>query len=191
MKKAFSFFCAIILCISCKTAEFGTQCIDVNGMVYDFVNRPVSGYEIFAGENHKTITDITGRFTLMNLPKGLYQIIGRCDNYESYSGILDLKDKKQIVYIRIPTSSQLLDLADKSLTENRLEDAESYITRAEKTGRHITAELAFYSAVLLFRKNNNTGAIEVLKYILSTGVDDSYVKNFLNVLEKNKGNFNE
>ena len=50
MKKLMIFAMAALF-ISCKTAEFGFKTTDVNGMVYDFSNRPVAYCEISLGED--------------------------------------------------------------------------------------------------------------------------------------------
>lgn len=190
MKNALRACILIIFFVSCKTAEFGVTCIDINGMVYDFENRPVPGYEISVGPKLKSVSDITGRFTIQKVPAGTYEVLGRRELYESYRGTLELTDKKQIVHIRVPSATQLLDLADKELTENRLDSAERLIDRANGTGIH-TTESVFYTAVLKFRKHDTDGAILLLEELIASGVDDVYAVQFLAVLKKTKAVSNE
>ncbi len=167
----------LLFLVSCKTAEFGAQCIDVNGMVYDFENRPVPGYEVRLDEKRSSVTDITGRFTIGKVPVGAYQIQGTAVNYEAYGGELVLGDKRQIVYIRVPSAIQLLDLADKALTENRIEDARKYVERAESTGI-LTTEFLFYKAVVSFRSGDYPASLAIVDRIVSMGISDSYIIKF-------------
>lgn len=183
MKKNSLVFYILLLFSSCKTAEFGGSTMDVNGMMYDFENRPISGYEINIGSKYSSVSDITGRFTIQKVPIGTYEVRGKRLNYESYQGELVLKDKKQIVYIRVPSATQLLDLADKALVENNVKEAANYVERADKTGMRSTESL-FYAAVILFRRNDYKGAIYILEQLIVSGTNDAYVVQFLNDLKK-------
>jgi tetratricopeptide (TPR) repeat protein len=165
----------------CKTAEFGYKAVDVNGMVYDFSNRPVSQYTIGLGENRTAVTDITGRFVIAGAPVGTYQISGDKDGYEAYRGSIDITGRGQIVYIRVPSQSQLLELADEALGGNRIDLAESFVERARQAGPEST-ELLFYYATVKFRQKRYDQAVTYLMKARENGSHDAYLEKFLDAL---------
>jgi hypothetical protein len=157
--------------------------IDVNGMIYDFSNRPVSNYTITLGEKLTSVSDINGRFYFSKVPADTYDINGSKEGYETYKDTVTIGQKEQIIYLRIPSVSQLLDLADESLSKPNLLEAESYIQRAANIGVPST-ELFFYSAVISFRKKEYTEAINYLMEAKEAGSTDIYLEQFLNDLTK-------
>jgi hypothetical protein len=180
MKKAHIIILIVIavgLC-SCKTAEFGHSVIDVNGMVYDFANRPVPNYTVRIGEGHSSITDINGRFLVARIPTGPYLLRGEGTGFESYEGDILVNNREQIVYLRVPSFGQLLNLIDDALFKNQLTEAEGYAYRASRTGG-LTTELLFYMAVINFRQKDYMSAIENLRTAIKLGSTDIYVEKFL------------
>jgi tetratricopeptide (TPR) repeat protein len=181
LKKAVLITVILFVFYSCKTTEFGYKVIDVNGMIYDFANKPVSNYKINIGEKKSSLTDVNGRFVIEKLPIGSYAITGEKEGYENYIGDIDITSREQIVYIRIPSAGQLLELADTALEKNQLDEAEEYIKRAYDIG-DITTELLFYYATVKFRKQSYDEAIEYLQAALQRGSKDHYVEKFLEYL---------
>lgn len=161
----------------CKTAEFGRK-VDINGMVYDFSNRPVSGYTVRLGEKYAAVTDINGRFVLPGTPVGSYQITGEKDGYESHRGSVDITGRGQIVYIRAPSRAQLLELADDALGKNQIDLAESYVERAYRIGPEST-ELLFYYAAVKFRQKQYDEALTYLRTARDNGSGDEYLEKFI------------
>lgn len=174
-----SFFVALLF-VSCKTAEFGFKCVDINGMVYDFENRPVAGYAIGVGKLQAT-TDVSGRFVLRKLPSGSYGITGEKTGFEPYSGTIDVRDERQIIYVRIPSARQLLDLADISFGNGDIDEASSLVGRAERCdGRSF--ECRFYRAIAQFRLNDPVAARTTLDSMIGDGCVDPYVIRFREAL---------
>ena len=171
------------IAISCKTAELGFKVIDVNGMVYDFSNRPVSNCEISLGKRHKSSTDINGRFNLPKVPVGTYTIIGNKKSFETYSEEVIIKDKGQIIYIRIPSQNQLLNLADDALSANNFAVAEEMVERAYQIDQN-SIEMLFYYATVKFRQREYDLAINFLENARDLGSKDIYVYKFLTVLKE-------
>lgn len=168
-------FCMTALS-SCKTAEFGYRHIDVNGMVYDFSNRPVAGYRVTLGKK-ETVSDVTGRFSFLNIPVGQYVIAGSKTGYETYDGIIDAFERGQVVYLRIPSERQLLDLADASLSGNNIDAASSFVSRAAHTG-FVSEACRFYQAIVFFRKGIPESACVTLDSLIAGGCSDAYVRSF-------------
>jgi tetratricopeptide (TPR) repeat protein len=186
VKKTVLFFIIVIFLISCTTTGYGRGSGGINGMVYDFENKPVPQYIITIDEKTPVSTDINGRFYVPRVRMGGHEIKGYKEGYESYTGALAVNDRRQIVYLRVPNVSQLLDLVDAALSKNNIEEAAGYIRRAGTVGEK-TAELFFYSAVVLFRQGEYRAAVETLRDALSLGFRDEYVLKFLNDLTEGYG----
>lgn len=179
-------FFIVLFLSACNTTGYGRSSAGLNGMVYDFENKPVPQYIITVDEKTPVSTDINGRFFVPRVRMGKHEITGYKEGYESYKGPLAINDKRQIVYMRVANVSQLLDLADAALSKNNIEEAAGYIQRAGTIGEK-TAELFFYSAVVLFRQGEYQAAIETLRDALSLGFRDEYVTRFLNELTERYG----
>jgi tetratricopeptide (TPR) repeat protein len=177
------FICLAILSSSCKTAEFGFKVININGMVYDFSNKPVSNYEVILGKRYSGSTDINGRFTLLKVPLGSYKIRGSKKGYEDYNDEVIIKNKGQIIYIRIPSQNQLLTMADEALTANNFILAEEIAERAYQIDKN-NIEMLFYYAAILFRQNNLEKAASFLEDAVNLGSKDHYVQKFLTVIRR-------
>jgi tetratricopeptide (TPR) repeat protein len=174
---------AALISASCKTAEFGFKVIDINGMVYDFSNRPVPNYEVALGRKYKSSTDINGRFTLSRVPIGNYTITGHKSGFEDYSDEVIIKEKGQIIYIRIPSQNQLLNMIDEALTGNNFILAEEMAERAYQIDNN-NIEMLFYCAAAAFRQHNYRKAFSYLEAAKNLGSKDLYIEKFLTVLKE-------
>ena len=177
----FIFLALIVMAaISCKTLDSLNDLIDINGMIYDYANRPVPYCDILLNGEHSGSTDVNGRFTLQKITAGTYNIDINKSGYESCSEELTINDTRQIVYIRMPALNQLLGLADDALAGGDLTAAEEYASRAYMIN-DTTAEALFYCAVIKFRQNKYS---EAIKFLESAGspIRDMYVEKFLNIL---------
>jgi tetratricopeptide (TPR) repeat protein len=168
----------VFLFLSCQTAEFGFKTADINGMVYDFSNRPVFNYEVVLGEEYFGSTDINGRFTLLKVSLGNHKISGSKTGFENYNGEVIIKEKGQIIYIRIPSQNQLLALADEVLAANNFTLAEEIAERAYQIDKN-NIEMLFYYAAVSFRQNNFAKAASFLEDAVNLGSKDYYVQKFL------------
>ena len=184
-KTAFLLFIvfAAFLSLSCKTAEFGFKTVDINGMVYDFSNKPVPNYEIILDKRHLGSTDINGRFTLLKVPLGGYKISGSKNGFENYNDEVIIKNKGQIIYIRIPSQNQLLAMADEALAVNNFILAEEIVERAYQIDKN-NIEMLFYYAAVSFRQDNLGKAGSFLEQAINLGSKDYYVQKFLTVIKE-------
>jgi tetratricopeptide (TPR) repeat protein len=161
----------------------GCKTLDINGMVYDFSNKPVPNYTVRLTKRRRynSTTDINGRFLLARTRAGTYEIRGEKDGYEVYQGTIEIHDRGQIIYIRVPSQGQLLELTDEALGRNQIGEAETYIERAYQAGPENT-ELLFYYAVIKFRQKKYNEARAYLQRAKDNGSRDEYVERFLNDL---------
>jgi thioredoxin-like negative regulator of GroEL len=166
----------LLVLVSCRT-------IDVNGMIYDFSNRPVSYCAVSLGVLFKSSTDINGRFTLPKVPVGVYTITGEKKGFETYTDELAVRQRGQIVYIRIPSQSQLLEMVDDALTNNDLTAAGQLLQRAYQIDQH-NIEMLFYYATVKFRQREYDAAIHYLETAQNLGSKDLYIDKFLALLKE-------
>jgi len=184
-KKYILLICISIMLVSCKTAEFGFKTVDISGMIYDFSNRPVPFYNISLGNKYFSSTDINGRFILHKIPEGTYTIIGSKSGYEIYIDEILINDNRQIIYIRIPSQKQLLEMADVALTRNDFTAAEKTLERAFQIN-HNNIEMLLYFAAVKYRQNDYDRAIFFLEYAQRFDSKDIYINKFLNNLREIK-----
>ena len=172
----------VVLLASCKTAELGFKVINVSGMIYDFSNRPVQHCEVSLGWWHKTTTDINGRFTLPKVGYGTYTVTGKKNGFETYSEKIIIKDPGQIIYIRIPSQNQLLNLVDEALTAGNFTLAEETAERAYQIDKN-NVEMLFYYATVKFRQREYDNAVHFLEAAKNLGSRDVYIDKFLTQLK--------
>ena len=175
-------FISILFVISCKTAEFGFKTVYINGMIYDFSNRPIPFYNVSLGKKYNSSTDINGRFIIPKVPVGKHVIKGSKGGYEILIDEININDISQIIYIRIPSQKQLLEMADEALTGNNFESAENILERAFQIDQN-NIETLLYLAVVKYRQNDYDRAVYFLEYAKKLGSKDIYIEKFLNKLK--------
>jgi len=172
-----------VILISCITTGFGSKIVDINGMIYDFSNRLVNNCSISMGKKYSGSTDINGRFSLSKVPFGKYTITVSKKGYETYEDEIEIINKNQIVYIRIPSQKQLLELVDEALTGNDLSTAEKLLERAYLIDQK-NIEMLFYYATVKFRRQDYERAIFFLETAKRLGSRDIYIEKFLDILKE-------
>jgi len=176
-------FTGIMFLCSCATGASNREIIDVSGMIYDFANRPVPYCEIILGDLYAGSTDINGRFTMPKIRAGTYIITVRKMGYETYQDEITISEPGQVVYIRIPSQSQLLNLVDEALAVMNFTAAEEYVRRAyEIDSKNI--ETLFYYATVKFRQQEYGEAIVFLETAKELGSRDAYIDRFLAILRE-------
>jgi len=173
----------LLALVSCRTTGVSGNTININGMVYDFDNRPVPYCEIQMGWWHKGVTDINGRFILPNVHAGVYPVKVTRSGYETYTEEITAKDNGLIIYLRIPSQAQLLNLADQALTANDYAAAEDLADRAYQIDKK-SAEALFYRATVKFRQSEYEKAISILEDAVALGIKDIYIEKFINTLKE-------
>ena len=177
---------AALSVISCRTTEFGFKVFDINGMVYDFSNRPVVYCDISLGRRGlKSSSDINGRFSVSRIPLGKYTLTVYKDGFEKYSEDVFIRGTGQIIYVRIPSQNQLLNLADEALTANNFNLAEEMVERAYQIDPN-NIEMLFYFATIKFRQQDYKAALGFLETAKNLGSKDLYIDKFITQLRRRK-----
>ena len=169
-----------IINISCNTLRSEGN-IDVNGMIYDFTNKPVAQCMIALDNSYFGITDINGRFVLPKVPPGNYTLYVYKAGYEKFSEEILIINIEQIIYIRIPSQNQLLDMVDEALTAMNVDFADELIQRAYQVDKN-NIEMLFYYATIKFRQQKFIEAIDFLITAKEMGSRDINIDRFLTIL---------
>ena len=175
---------AVLSVISCKTAEFSFTAVDINGMVYDFSNRPIAYCDISLGRRgFRSSSDINGRFSIPRVPVGGYTITVSKDGFEKYTENIFIRGRGQIIYVRIPSQNQLLNLTDEALTAKNLPVAEEMAQRAYQIDPN-NIEMLFYYAAIKFRLGDYDAALGFLTMAKNLGSKDQYIDKFITQLKE-------
>jgi tetratricopeptide (TPR) repeat protein len=188
-----SFPVIAFLASACGTVGFSYKTLDINGMVYDFSNRPVANCEIMLDKEkvnpkekvkpYKSSTDINGRFTLLKVPLGTYTLTAQKKGFEDYVDEVMVIKRGDIIYFRMPSQNQLLELVDGALTLNDVELAAQLVERAYQIDKN-NIEMLFYYATVKFKQQDYVNAINFLETAKSLGSRDVYIDKFLEVLRE-------
>lgn len=138
---------AVILmsCASIKRSD-GTRGI-LQGMMYDYDNRPICGYIVSVDGKQKTVSDINGRFTISGISYGPHLLSGYGREFGSYSEDIEFNDKTQIVYIRIPSDESLFVALDAQIDDMDFIGAHTTLAQISEEGKkHKKYEL--YDAIV-------------------------------------------
>jgi tetratricopeptide (TPR) repeat protein len=156
----------------------GSERVALNGMVYDFDNRPVSDAEISVDGHPVTRSDINGRFSLGEISFGQYKVDVSKKGYETASIPVDYSDVTQIIYAKVFSAKQLLTASEKEAESRNWAGAVAFLDRIDAIG--VKDPAAHYlRAVIYFREGEAQEARKILESLLSDGYDEPYVHLFL------------
>lgn len=126
----FLLFLIQIVLFSCTSINnnFGKKGV-LQGMVYDFENRPVPGYKIEIEGISITETDFNGRFSLLNVPWNTHKITGKNENYIFINKKINFSDPREIYYFRIPSNEWLYCEVDKNISQGKYNLANENLER--------------------------------------------------------------
>lgn len=152
----------LVLLAGCRSIPGEGEKITLRGMVYDRSNRPVGNYTISVDGKPRGITDIGGRFTLEDVERGTRVLAGQGQGYCSFNDMVEVVDSRQVLYIRVPTTTQMLEKALVHGKEGKLEEALACVEdvlAAEEGNR----EALFCKAVLLHLAGRHQESLGILE----------------------------
>ncbi len=148
------------------------------GMLYDHTNHSVSNADILVDGEKRAVTDINGRFVVINLGKGSHTITVCKEGYETLVAPVGFFNRTNVAYLKIISVEQLIETALAFMDSRKWEDASECITRVERIEKDNVLAL-YLRAALSYMKREFTAAELCLKTILELGYDDAYVHLFL------------
>jgi tetratricopeptide (TPR) repeat protein len=102
------------------------------GMVYDYDQKPCPAAAVHVDGQERARTDIDGRFVIVDLSRGEHRVGVRKPGYEELELEVQFLNRDQILYLRIISLRQLLEVAEAALEKKRLAETASLLDRARK-----------------------------------------------------------
>ena len=171
VKNAVLFFLAGLMFFSCQTGKPINRASEkaiMYGMIYDFDNTPVSGVSVFINNKKIADSDIQGRFIIDNMESGEYKIKLTRRGYEILEEIF-IFDPLQVLYFKIISAGQLINMAESALELKDYQNAENYINRiiAIEPNR---SDTLFLQSITFYLQGKNREAISVLENLIRKGI---------------------
>lgn len=138
------------------------------GMVYDGRNEPCQGARIDVDGAAGPSTDLSGRFTVQDLPRGAHAIGVSKPGYERLEVAFEFSDKSQVLYLKVTSLEQLLSRLEDALAQRKLAEAGSLVTRAEAVNASHT-DVRYLKAVYLLKSGEAAAAAAMLEQLLVDG----------------------
>jgi len=156
MRKSSIFLLSIALLSGCATTirTDGSKGL-MQGMLYDYDNRPVCGYELILDNKMHVFTDINGRFEFPSSEYRTHTLTGNGNGYEAVDRAYDFANRGQILYLRIPSIENLYCQLDTQLVNGQNDKAEKILQTLSKT-EQTQNKFKLYSAILRLRKSSDT-----------------------------------
>lgn len=173
----------IALC-SCSSIPKNNEKITVNGMIYDTENRPAVNYKIYLDGKYAAITDIGGRFTLNNIKCGQYDFTGNGIGYLNMKDSVEVFDKGQILYIRVPTVESKFQEAYTLINQHKYTQAELCIQEVLDTEACNSTAL-FFMSVIEYLEGDIESSKEYKEQLLKSGEDTDYVHKLEKIISDN------
>ncbi len=169
--------CLVLACscntyLSTKPEEFASA--DLFGMIYDHHNQACPGVRVSIDGAAGPLSDVNGRFTLPNISRGRHAISVKKESFEEASFDIEYLSRTQVVYLKIISFSQILELAENALTERKLAEAGSFLARAEKIDDD-NPLLLYLKAVLELKRGRPTDALALLLSIIEHQTAEPHV----------------
>ena len=146
----------------------------LNGMVYDYDNRPCVGTAVTLDEKWTVITDINGRFVFTSVTAGEHTLEFAREGFETLLLPFEFNSRTQVVYAKIVSLEQLVRRIEASITEGKWRAAEDNLARA-KAIEELDPIVRYLEAVLLLENGKAAEAAAILIAIIEAGRADPVV----------------
>jgi tetratricopeptide (TPR) repeat protein len=182
---------AALLAVSCASQHAGDSlafdAAPLFGMVYDGENQPCAGVRLTVDGREGPLSDARGRFVVPGLARGEHRIVARKDGYEDLAVSLAFLARTDVLHLRMTSFDQLLGMAQEALRDTRCDDAEAYLSRAERLDP-VDAVLRYLFALHAWKTGQFAAAVGHLNAIVSDGGKQPAVLLFLaDLYERNLG----
>ncbi len=140
----------------------------INGIVYDFENRPCPNVTVKLNDKFVIRTDINGRFTFLRMPPGAYSLTFEKQGYESLAIEFDFRSRAQVLYAKIISLKALVLRAEEALAEKKWSETESLLVRAKAIDSE-NPTVQYLEATLALFQGRVEEATQLLKTMLEQG----------------------
>ncbi len=161
---------ALVLAVSCASTSdspgFTSTKEVLRGMVYNSDRLPVGEATISLLSGGKTtqttLSDIHGRYALLEVPYGSVTLQFTKDGYEPLTWSFNYKVPSQIVYVQMSNLDELIDKAADAVQKRDWESTNSYFERIRKLDAQ-NRVASFLEAQMLTRQGRPDSAVEILE----------------------------
>ncbi len=181
-------YLAVVLSVfftGCASVPESREKINVNGMVYDTENRPAVNYEIYIDGRGMCVSDIGGRFVVEGVKKGSHVLTGKGEGYLDICEEVTVRDKEQILYIRVPSVESRFKKAFSFMNDGAFDMAEGCVSEVLECDRDNTDAL-FFMSVISYLKGDSDKACEYLNKIRKKGGGGRYETELEKIIDKNQ-----
>lgn len=183
LRSFLSIIFAIVL-VSCKTGgeDHFIESSGLPGMIYDGYNKPCKNVQIQVyrlvddfGELLLAVeSDINGRFTLPALKQGNYRIELYKEDHETLVKEINYSSPLEVLYMKMYSQDQILDMAVQSLEERRIVRVENYLKRSESIQSDDPYHL-YVQSIYMYSIEDYEQSLEYLKALVHQGYLFPYV----------------
>jgi tetratricopeptide (TPR) repeat protein len=164
------FSCASYL--NTQLEEFTTS--DLLGMIYDNHNQACPGVRVSVDGFTGPLSDVNGRFTLPNVSRGAHKLSAKKEGYEECSFDIEFLNRTQIVYLKVFSFEQILELAENAIEDRKLGQAEEHLNRAK--GINESDPLLLYlRAVIALKRDQVKDALSIFLSIIEQNTAEPHV----------------
>lgn len=162
------FVSIVLLVLSCQTpstdpTEFETS--QLSGLVYDYAGQPIKDVIITLDDIPAAVSDVNGHFIFANVAKGEHSILAEGRDLESLKVDIEFRSRRDILYLRMYSLSNLLDKANAALLTLDFPQADLYLGRAEALSP-LGPQVAYLRAIYLTKLGEPAAAFEAIETIL-------------------------
>ena len=167
MRKIFALFIVIVSFSGCASTlrTDGSKGL-MQGMFYDYDNRPVCGYELVLDEKIHVFTDINGRFEFPATEYKTHALKGQGNGYDSIDRTYDFSSRSQILYLRIPSIENLYCQLDTQLMNGQNDEAEKTLRNLSRT-EQAQNKYKLYDTILHLRNSSDQDKNMLTKEIIN------------------------
>ena len=165
----------LLLLLACQTQEplalKQFEQAPLNGMVYDYDNRPCARVTVVLDQKWKVETDINGRFYFPPIEAGDYTLMFEKKDYEPVELSFHFHSRMQVFYVKMISIDQLGRKIENAISYKRWKEADALIKRALKIVPDDPVT-QYLKASLELKRGNFESAAETILAILDTGHND-------------------
>jgi hypothetical protein len=152
-------------------------------MIYDYENSAVSGVTIKVNGKELVKSDMQGRFILDFKKGGEYEIELIKKGYEKVVQKFDY-NPMEVLYFKMITAAQLVNLAEESLDRFDCEEAEIFLSRAYSMEPY-RADIIYLTSVTLYLQGKYYEAKDRIKELKEKNYANKYIALLEEQIEEN------
>lgn len=160
---------------SCQTNDpLAFKAAPLLGVVYDETRLPVDGAVIQLSVGDSVVSDVNGRFTIVDVPKGSVQFSAWRQGYRRLNGEFHFSNRTHILYVKMESAASLRHAIETEIKAgNVIEAARMCNELLEMDPQNPTSR--FLAGIAFYRAGEMERAVEQVKWLAVTGVESAAI----------------